>query len=161
MLFWDPNIVISNTDSLKFNDYVTIQINWQELLNLPQLSLAVLPPTTRQHAILPKERGGGEGGVYVGGCQRVLAIYLYIIQRFVELNSQSFTGNRNANAAGRQALQIQSQLNRANLLINSCRALMRAFSLCLSLIISLPLSLFRMCRVCVCVQIRFRVYYAR
>lgn len=61
MLFWDPNIVISNTDSLKFNDYVTIQINWQELLNLPQLSLAVLPPTTRQHAILPKGRGGGKG----------------------------------------------------------------------------------------------------
>lgn len=37
------NIIISSRDSLKFNDYVTIQINWQELLNLPQLSLVVLP----------------------------------------------------------------------------------------------------------------------
>lgn len=95
------NMIISSTDSLKFNDNVTIQINWQELLNLPQLSLD--PP--KQHAI-PKGKGERRGvqGFYVGVCERVLAIYLYIIQRFVELNSQSFTGNRNAN----EALQISA-----------------------------------------------------
>lgn len=96
-------MIISSTDSLKFNDNVTIQINWQELLNLPQLSLAVSPPPNN----MQYPRGMGRRGVqgfYVGVCQRVLAIYLYIIQRFVELNSQSFTGNRNAN----EALQISA-----------------------------------------------------
>lgn len=66
-----------------------------------------------------------------GGGVRVLAIYLYIIQRFVELNSQSFTGNRNGN----EPLEISAS-SRGNLLINSCRALMRSLSLTLSLSLS-------------------------
>lgn len=115
------NIIISSRDSLKFNDYVTIQINCQELLNLPQLSLV---NNNNIDTATCNTQGEREGGV--------LAIYLYIIQRFVELNSQSFTGNRNGN----EPLEISAS-SRGNLLINSCRALMRSLSLTLSLYLTL------------------------